>query len=155
MNAFEENNLSPGSSAMLNNMGGPRSRARTEKIKSSLFDIPGIGSTREMHMLDVPLEVVDIGNWLLALAHVLNWNTLEEALPHLDLPAGRWLIFPSQGSPAPFKSLLTRQLRSGIILSKCNKSHYCPDSPMIFTRSRLERKIEMVRINLNGYYEMD
>ncbi len=155
MNAFEEHIQTPGCSTLLNNMGGPTSRARTEKIKSSLFDIPGIGCTREMHMLDVPRDVVDIEHWLLAIALVLNWNTLEEALPHLDLPAGRWMIFPSEGNPAPFKSLLTRKLRSGIILSKCNKSHYSPDSPMIFTKSRLERKIEMVRINLNGYYEMD
>jgi hypothetical protein len=155
MNVFENNFQEQGGSSLLNNMGGPMSRARTEKINSSLFDHPGMDISREIHFLDVPGLEKDLEKCYLSIARKLHWNSWEEALSNLKLPTGRWLIFPAGDILTPPRSLLTIRLRSAVILSKCNKSHYSPDSPMIFTRSRLERKIEMIRINLNGYYEMD
>jgi hypothetical protein len=155
MNPIENDFQEPGGSSLLNNMGGPISRVRTEKINSSLFDHPGMDGSREIHFLDVPEWEEDLEEWYLSIARKLHWNKWEEALPSLKLPAGRWLILPARELLKPTRVLLTGKLRSAVILSKCNKSHYSPDSPMIFTRSRLERKIEMIRINLNSYYEMD
>lgn len=75
--------------------------------------------------------------------------------PKLDLPAGRRLIFPlksidEQEDPSPGVVL-----RNAVILAKCNNCNYLPDSPLIFSRTRLERKLELVSINLTAYYELD
>ncbi len=155
MNPFENEIQNVGGSSHLNNMGGPSSRARTEKISSSLFDHPGMNMTREVLFLDVPMWEDDLEAWYLSIARKLKWKSWEEAMSYLKLPSGRWLVLPAVDSRRPSRTLLVSKLRTAVILSKCSKSHYSPDSPMIFTRSRLEREIEMVRINLNGYYEMD
>ena len=155
MNLIENDFQEPGGSSLLNNMGGPLSRVRTEKIASSLFDHPGIEIFREIHIWEVPLWEEDLEKYYLSIARKLHWNNWEEALPCLNLPAGRWLIFPASDNLKPANSLLIRKLRSAVILSKSSKSHYSIESPMIFTRKRLERNIEMIKINLNNYYELD
>ena len=95
MNAFENEFQNAGGSSLLNNMGGPTSRVRTEKINSSLFDHPGMDSSREIHFLDVPEWEEDLEEWYLSIARKLHWNSWEDALPNLKLPTGRWLIFPA------------------------------------------------------------
>jgi hypothetical protein len=155
MRAFQERFQRTGVTSRLNNSGGPSSRVRTEKISSSLFDQPGICRSRELFMLDIPVDVNNIEIWLLSIARQQGWKSLEEALHHLQIPAGRRLIFPVENIATTCKLSKIGILKSAIILSKCNKSFYIPGSPMIFTRSRLERKIEMLMINIEGYYEMD
>ena len=155
INEFEEDFQQSGGSSQLNNVGGYSSRVRTEKICSNLFDHPGIGLSHELHSLDIPDGIGDIEEWLLDIARGLNWNGWDETLPNLQLPVTRGMIFPSEQILGSVNLSFAKILRSAVILSKCNKSHYTLSAPMIFTRSRLERKIEIVRINLDGYYEMD
>ena len=154
MTDSQDNFRETAGSSRLNNMGGPQSRSRKEKINSSLFDQPGMTLSRELHYVNIPAGCSDIEEWLLSIARGLNWDGWNEALPRLQLPPCRQLVFPAGDMPSQDASSAAGLLRSAVILSRCSKSHYAPGSPMIFTRGRLERKIEIIRINLNGYYEM-
>ncbi len=139
----------------LHNTGGPRSRVRTEKISLSIFDVKQMKSQHEVHELNVPPKITNIEEWVLTLCEPTSFVSWDDLATKLNLPKGRLLVAPIVGPSNRVKGLKMDMLRSAVILSKCNKNHYLPDSPMIFTRSRLHRKVELINLNLHQYYELD
>jgi len=139
----------------LHNSGGPRSRVRTEKLSLSIFDVKQMKSQHEVHELSIPQNITDIEEWVLTLCEPTTFLGWDDLATKLNLPKGRLLVAPIVGPSNRVKVSKMDMLRSAVILSKCNKNHYLPDSPMIFTRSRLHRRVELIKLNLNQYYELD
>jgi hypothetical protein len=137
------------------NMGAPRSRARSENIKSSIFDAHDLRAQHEMHALDIPSYVTDLEEWVRSLYKPKLFSNWGDIALELALPSVSMLVVPTD-SPTNI-NIISRfdMLRTAVILSKCNANRYVPDAPMIFTRNRLERKVELIKINLNSYYELD
>ena len=136
------------------NTGGPRSRVRSEKISSSIFESENLMTQNEVYSLTIPQHVTDIEKWVIALYgsnHFINW---DHVLRELKLPTVRMLVVPSDNFYLMHSVAKKEMFRRAVILSKCSSNFYSPDSPMIFTRNRLNRTVELIKINLNGYYEM-
>ncbi|CAN5385716.1 hypothetical protein BH10BAC5_BH10BAC5_25780 [soil metagenome] len=139
----------------LHNTGGPRSRVRTEKIRSSIFESKEFIAHNEIHSLKIPAKITNIDSWILAISKRLGWNSLETAIPFLNLPIERLLVIPINMPENELRNSDIKIIRSAVILSKCSNNYYCPDSPMIFTRNRLDKKVELIKIDLNNYYGVD
>jgi hypothetical protein len=138
----------------LHNIGGPSSRIRSEKITSSIFDSETLKTQSEIHSLNIPNEVDDIEEWVISLYETNAFFDWEQIEAKIKLPTVRMLVLPAKITDR--KSISRYEMfRSAVILSKCNSNFYAPDSPMIFTRNRLNRNIELIKINLNSYYGMD
>lgn len=137
------------------NTGGPSSRVRSEKIRSSMFESEELKMQSEIHSLDIPKKITDIEKWVISLygpSLLFDWDHVKA---ELKLPAVRMLIIPTATLDLRYSVSRFEMFRSAVILSKCSKNYYSPDSPMIFTRNRLNRKIELIKINLNNYYGVD
>jgi len=152
---FIEKTATPCGHRNLNNTGGPRSRVRTEKISASIFDSEQMKLQHERHELIVPQEITDIEEWVITLYHPRAFTSWEDIAGRLKIPTVRMLVVPVESSAKKNKVSKLKMLRSAVILSKCNKNYFQPESPMIFTRSRLNRSIELIQLNLEQYYEMD
>jgi hypothetical protein len=139
----------------LSNTGGPHSRVRSENIKSSLFEGKGLKAHHEIHALTIPPAVTDIEKWVYDLYKPNRFSSWEAIEAELKLPAVSMLVVPAGNrlNPPIYSGL--HMFRSAVILSKCNANRYVPDSPMIFTRTRLERNVELIVLNLHTYYELD
>lgn len=139
----------------LHNTGGPRSRVRTEKLSLSIFDVKQMKSHHEVHELNVPPNITNIEEWVLTLCEPKAFVGWDDLAAQLNIPDERMLVIPFVSPHHTQNYTKMDMLRSAVILSKCNKNHYLPDSPMIFTRSRLHRRVELIKLNLNQYYELD
>jgi len=147
------------SSNVLNNMGGPRSRVRTEEIKNPFFKNKSGILTSELIGLKISEENNDLESWVLGVGRNLNIRSWEAINKQILLPSEKLLVISADNIELElFES--TKQddwsiLRSAIILSMCSETHYLPESSRIYTRKRLERKIKLIKIDLNKFYELD
>ncbi len=154
MNSTQETINGPAGQRHLLNTGGPRSRVRSEKITSNIFDTEELKTHSEIHSLHIPENTTDIEKWVISLYEpgvLFDWEHVKEKL---KLPAVRMLVVPTD-IKVESSTCRYEMFRSAVILSKCSRNYYTPDSPMIFTRNRLNRNVELVTINLSTYYEMD
>jgi hypothetical protein len=150
-----ENIFGAGGSDTLNNAGGPGSRIRSEKITSSFAEILNLAEERTGLALMIPPEIFDVEEWLINEMENLGWTSSEEAAGDLLLPGEKMLVHQSIGAPAN-SGLTGRSLvRTALILARCNESFYVPGSPLIFTRKRLNRSIDLIKINIKSYYELE
>jgi len=141
---------------VLNNIGGPHTSVMTETVSSNIFNNKCLKvNKKESLVFSVKQNKPDVENLILRLCKKLGWKNAEEAAIKLKLPSEKLLIIPNGPVPEVNIPDLKKLLRSGLILSKCSEIYYNPDSPMIFTVNRLHRNIELIKININNYYEMD
>ena len=139
----------------LNNTGGPRSRTKSLQITSSYTENPNLAEDNTALSLLVPQGQSDIENWLTKQAIKMGCKSLADAEKKLSLPGERMLVNQS-GEGKPKGNLKAHDLiRTALILARCNDSFYLPGSPLIFTRNRLNRSIQLIRINIKNYYELD
>lgn len=135
---------------------GPCMTRRRLKLSASVFDIPALQFSHEIHELMVPDSISDIEQWVISLCQPKKFEGWDRLPVDLKLPSHRLLVVPvSNEDDKQRKTTKLERLRSAVILSKCNKNFYLPDSPMIFTRNRLNRKIELIKLNIDQYYEVD
>jgi hypothetical protein len=141
-------------SKLLHNTGGPRSRTRTEEVRQSMLLRGELTASTEIVCLRIPAEVTDPESWLLETARNEGFQNWEELGSFFILPKEKMLVTDHEGAGAGVTGPMER-LRAALILARTNKYRYLPDGPMIFTRSRLERCIRLIEIDLNGFYEME
>jgi hypothetical protein len=140
------------------NVGGPMSRRRTERIRSTL-----LGQTRSeiqwpRHLLvalNFPENVSPV-DYVEALLEKAGYATPSEALQHqTDLPAGmhychtQKLEEREKGQHAPQTD--GEFLRAALILGLCGPNFYSPDRLVIWTEARLTRAVGLYRPG--GFYE--
>lgn len=138
---------------LLHNMGAPRSRRRTERVRSSLADRAPVARRRMTLELAIPAGTSDLEAWLDGLLHAYGFQDWEEAEAALDLPGYRMLVGPASGDPG--EPVDNHPLRTALILAKTGLGRYFPDGPRLFTRRRLERRIRLTGIDTNTFYGMD
>lgn len=144
-----------GIQSCLNNVGIPMSRVQTEKVRVSIFDVSELRDKSGIFQVSVPSHIINIEEWLLEIAQQLNWPDLEEAARHLTFPKERLLVLSADEKKQTDSLSPQDLLRNAVILSKCSGNFYNPDSAMILTRNRLNRCVELIKINLDNYYGLD
>lgn len=144
-----------GFSNVLNNTGGPRSRVRSETVNESYLS----GKTAVdigYYKLDIPEKVNDMEGWLLNMAEQIGWKGWKDIKSNIDLPQEKLMVFNEPENDIQTELAETCIIiRNALILSMSNKYCYLPDGPRIFTRSRLDRKIKLTKINIKNFYELE
>lgn len=151
-----ENISGQGCQKKLFNSGAPMGRHTVVKaIQSSIFNAGNLKAMQEIHEVKIPDHINDIEKWVRSLYEPKVFSDWDELKDELALPDISLLIVPA--GMGPLRDTISRSeiFRSAVILSKCSATRYTPNSPMIFTRSRLERKVELIKINIENYYELD
>ncbi|MDQ3142266.1 MAG: hypothetical protein M3Q56_08470 [Bacteroidota bacterium] len=137
------------------NIGGPRSRVRTEPINSTLLAHDNCAEIKGTFSLHIPDDVYDIEAWVLKLASeegLNGWNDINDLI---FLPKNKLIITHQPVDSTPGSLSNYEKITAALILSKCNKFIYLPSGPRIFTRERLNRNIKLVKLNINQFYEME
>ena len=145
---------SEGASSLLNNSGGPRSRVRSEAINETYLSA-NTAVHKGYYALDLP-DDVNVEAWLLSFADELGWKSWDEVINNIELPQVKLLVLDEPGCEAQIRYYDNiHVLTTAIILSMCNPFCYLPESPRIFTRSRLQRKIKLTQITIKSFYELE
>lgn len=152
-------NLQVEGSTLLHNMGGPRSRSRSEQIRRFY---PGKEECLRELVIEackVPQEISDIGEWLLTVASAAGLTGWEEVDRAISLPQEKMILFPvnktTSGVGESSGDNSVEFLQRALILARCNRNGYLPDGPVILTCSRLERSIRLMTIDIERFYELE
>lgn len=151
--------MQPAGSTLLHNMGGPRSRSRSEQIRRFYPGKEECSGELLIAACPVPPEISGIEEWLLTVAAAAGLDGWEEVDRAIRLPEEKMILFPADDvvsgveessgeNPAGF-------LRRALILARCNRNGYLPGGPVILTRSRLERNIRLMTLNTERFYELE
>ncbi len=139
------------------NMGGPRSRTRSETIRSSLLGArPGAIRCPMIRQLGIELEegTDPVAEAYGALAR-LGFTSPEELRTHYKVPERPCVVAPSLRLPL----LEWRQtsdeilLNEALLLGLCTKVAYDPRRPVLWTRASLTRQLELFQTG--GFYALD
>lgn len=141
----------------LANMGGPRSRARKEQVKSSLLG-KVIGKVQLPHLRTIGFAIEEGGDPVMAAYDALarlGYRSPEELRNVYELPASPCLVAPSPRVPESSLQSLTDEalLAEALILGLCTKTMYDPRRPVVWTRASLSRRLEM--FHTGGFYALD
>lgn len=142
-------------STVFNNTGGPRSRVRSEIVYKSYLTVKTSVKVG-YYAIDLPESVNDIEAWLLDMAEKIGWQGWEDISCRIGIPSEKLLVINEPDNEIqPHMTEKENIIRTALILSMCNNFFYLPEGPRIFTRSRLERKIKLTKINIENFYELD
>jgi hypothetical protein len=144
-----------GASRWLHNIGASMSRTQWVHASSDLVKNCKALGAEESISLTLPENMQHPKQWVEELAARLglhSWADIEKAVM---MPAEKWMVQHQGILHDSAENSAREQLRAALILSKCNSHMYVPDSPAIFTRTRLHRRIRLVRIQTSRYYDLD
>ena len=144
-----------GSCSIFNNTGGPRSRVRSEPIKESFLTDKENAEEMGCYYIDLPEDIDDIELWLLNLSERIGWHGWQEIDTNIILPREKLIVFPVQENNIQMDVSVEGIIKAAILLSMSNQYCYLPDGPRIFTRSRLNRNIMLLKINIDKFYELE
>jgi hypothetical protein len=150
----------PGKNNLLHNSGGPRSRVRSELVSSDLLKSTGTGSIVKFCFASVLPEVQDCYEWLDGLSRQAGYTGIRDADTKIPRPDRSCCIGPLMGIYPVNRRLdspdsLEELIRDALILARCNTTGYYPDASPVFTRSRLDRYIELFTFNMERFYHGD
>jgi hypothetical protein len=144
-----------GASHLLHNIGAPMSRIQWVHASANLLKNCNALAAEQSISLALPENLQHPKQWVEELAAQLGLHNWEAIVKAVILPAEKWMVQPLSILDDTVETGAMEQLRAALILSKCNSHLYIPDSPAIFTRSRLHRSIRLVRIQTSQYYDLD
>jgi len=86
-----------------------------------------------------------------------GWHSLEEAKAMLGLPRERHIVVDSKEKIGYSFSGINEKLviRNMLVLAGCGENSYHPEQPLIFSDKRMNRQIELKRIHLNEFYDLE
>lgn len=95
--------------------------------------------------------------YLFSLMYKQGWHSLEEAKLMLDLPKERHIVVDSKEKMGYTFSGINEKLliRNMLVLAGSGENSYHPDQPLIFSDKRMNRQIELKRIHLKEFYDLD
>jgi hypothetical protein len=139
------------------NMGGPRSRHRTEWVSSSLLG--GVDGLVRCPRIRVVGFVLEDGCDPVARAYhdleSLGCQSPEELRNLFDVPPGPRLVAPNVAVPTLSMASLADEafLAEALVLGLCTKTVYDPRRPVVWTRASLSRSLGMFQTG--GFYALD
>ena len=95
--------------------------------------------------------------YLLSLIVKQGWKDFEEARVRLNLPDKKHIVVDCKEKVGFVFSGIDDKLviRNMLVLAACGENIYYPDNPLIFSDKRMNRQIELKRIQLNEFYDVD
>jgi hypothetical protein len=156
---------------VLFNTGGPRSRKRSEQIRSTIFDSDGGGShplgahrvgrvwaivtDRLPHRADRPRKS-SLRNTAIRLLRELGFRDEEQAFAQLEGIPRESLHARTKPTGCASDAACGRQdpsafLVNALVLGKCRNGLYDPKRPVIWTEKRLEQWLELHQIRSPFY----
>jgi hypothetical protein len=95
--------------------------------------------------------------YLFSLIVKQGWRSLEEAKSMLELPKERHIVVDSKEKIGFTFSGINEKLviRNMLVLAGSGENSYHPEHPLIFSDKRMNRQIELKRIHLNEFYDLD
>lgn len=95
--------------------------------------------------------------YLFSLIVKQGWHSLEEAKSMVDLPTESHIVVDCKEKVGFVFSGINEKLviRNMLVLAGCGENSYHPEQPLIFSDKRMNRQIELKRIHLNEFYDMD
>lgn len=86
-----------------------------------------------------------------------GWHSLEEAIARLDLPTESHIVVDCKEKVGYVFSGINEKLviRNMLVLAGSDENSYHPEQPLIFSDKRMNRQIELKRIHLNEFYDVD
>jgi hypothetical protein len=149
-----------GRNNILQNSGGPRSRVRCEPVSSDLLESTGTGRNVMLCIVTVPPETEDCFEWLDGLSRRAGFKGIRDADEKIARPDRSLCVAVVTGLYPVNRRLesaeaLADLLLHALILARCNSTSYNSDAVPVFTRSRLDRYIELFIFNMETFYEMD
>ena len=140
---------------LLHNTGGPCSRVRVEPVRESFLEKKRISENLGIYCLDLPDDEYDLEAWVLRIAAEEGLTGWDEIFRNVSLPLEKLMAITVRDPPAVRTGPQRPLLETALVLSRSNQHCYLPGGPEIFTRSRLERCIELFRIKNDNFYELD
>jgi hypothetical protein len=139
------------------NMGGPRSRSRTESVSSSLLGECN-GLVRCPRVRTVGFVIEDGCDPFARAYHALKsvgCQSPDELRNLFELPPGPRLVAPNLAEPHLSMASLADEafLAEALILGLCTKTVYDPRRPVVWTRASLSRSLSMFQTG--GFYALD
>lgn len=141
--------------SMLHNTGGPSSRVRIEPVKEPFIINAGVSIDYGLFQLSIPKDIFDIEEWLLKIAADEGLSGWKEISEQILLPVEKLIVLPVKDNMTYADESNRSWLKAALVLSKSSHYYYLPDGPAIFTRSRLDRSIRLLKIKLENFYELD
>ena len=103
-----------------------------------------------------PPPEVDLLEHLDHIAQQAGYKHLSAAIPRIPIPNLRLIGLRINPKEIPDVPLPPKQLlRNAIILGKISTMIYDPQLAPVFTRRRLARQLELIRIPIKKFYELD
>jgi len=95
--------------------------------------------------------------YLFSLIVKQGWKDFEEARVGLNLPDKKHIVVDCKEKVGFVFSGIDDKLviRNMLVLAACGENIYHPDNPLIFSDKRMNRQIELKRIQLNEFYDVD
>jgi hypothetical protein len=86
-----------------------------------------------------------------------GWHSLEEAKSMVDLPTESHIVVDCKEKVGFVFSGINEKLviRNMLVLAGSGENIYHPEQPLIFSDKRMNRQIELKRIELNEFYDLD
>lgn len=86
-----------------------------------------------------------------------GWHSLEEAKSMVDLPTESHIVVDCKEKVGYVFSGINEKLviRNMLVLAGSGENSYHPEQPLIFSDKRMNRQIELKRIHLNEFYDVD
>lgn len=96
-------------------------------------------------------------DYLLSLIVKQGWHSFEEAKSMLDLPKERHIVVDCKEKVGYAFSGINEKLviRNMLVLAGSGENIYHPEQPLIFSDKRMNRQIELKRIQINEFYDLD
>jgi hypothetical protein len=153
---YEQEQYPTGHSGHLHMGGAPPSREASVPVK---YNFP-LQLDRYDHYsyvrFPVPPPEVDLLEHLDQIAKQAGYKHLMAAMPYMHIPGRRLIGLRSDPMENPNLTLKPKLLlRNAIILGKISTMIYDPELTPVFTRRRLAREFELIRIPINKFYELD
>ena len=142
-------------SKQLNNIGFPGSRRRSLSINSNFMDNHQMAEEVTVVSLLLPHDITNVEKWLIAQTSKMGCHTITEAEKKLTLPGDKLLVSRSNDDLVDGSLSIVDTVRNALILARCNDCFYMPGSPFIFTRKRLDRSLQLIKVNIKNYYDLD
>lgn len=138
---------------LLHNIGGPISRRKSEKIRSSITRQSPLARQTLTLSVELPPGTDDLHAWLADMARQRGFKSLDEAEKALALPGKRLIARILNPTTDGTESQDT--LRNALILARTGMGHYHPGGTRLLTRRRLERRIQLTEIDTDAFYDLD
>ena len=136
------------------NSGGPRSRSRNEKIRSTLLgheEGPIVCPRRTSFCINFPRSCQDPVAYVEAILHAKGFASPEQLRGVFPIPPSPCVVSIWTHAPLPVHD--EEILHSALVLGLCTATFYDPGRPVIWTHASLMRRLAFY--DTEGFYALD